>query len=100
MHRCCNRAATDLGYECHVAHDACTTLDMEFNGVTVPRSSMYMPLSWLHLFLVVGNVATSVSSKAFFNKEASNFQSVHYKHKKAPIKEPSLSKPVTTEFGQ
>ncbi|WP_255550538.1 isochorismatase family protein [Moritella sp. 28] len=30
------RAAVDLGYECHVAHDACATLDLEFNGVTVP----------------------------------------------------------------
>ncbi|NQZ07007.1 MAG: cysteine hydrolase [Algicola sp.] len=30
------RAATDLGFQCHVAHDACATLDLEFNGVTVP----------------------------------------------------------------
>lgn len=29
------RAAVDFGYECHVAHDACATLDIEFNGVTV-----------------------------------------------------------------
>ncbi|MDN2665898.1 cysteine hydrolase family protein [Vibrio sp. 14N.309.X.WAT.E.F5] len=35
------RAATDLGYECHVAHDACTTLDMEFNGVTVPAAHVH-----------------------------------------------------------
>ncbi|MEZ9297297.1 cysteine hydrolase family protein [Vibrio splendidus] len=35
------RAATDLGYECHVAHDACTTLDMEFNGVTVPATHVH-----------------------------------------------------------
>lgn len=30
------RAAADLGYECHLAHDACATLDLEFNGTTVP----------------------------------------------------------------
>ncbi|MFA0035917.1 cysteine hydrolase family protein [Vibrio sp. 10N.261.52.A1] len=35
------RAATDLGYECHVAHDACTTLDMEFNGVKVPAAHVH-----------------------------------------------------------
>ena len=35
------RAATDLGYECHVAHDACTTLDMKFNGVKVPAAHVH-----------------------------------------------------------
>ena len=35
------RAATDLDYECHVAHDACTTLDMEFNGVKVPAAHVH-----------------------------------------------------------
>lgn len=30
------RAAADLGYECHLAHDACATLDLEFNGTHVP----------------------------------------------------------------
>ncbi|UOE82653.1 cysteine hydrolase [Vibrio splendidus] len=35
------RAATDLGYECHVAHDACTTLDMEFNGIKVPAAHVH-----------------------------------------------------------
>ena len=35
------RAATDFGYECHVAHDACTTLDMEFNGVEVPAAHVH-----------------------------------------------------------
>ncbi|CDU03761.1 putative Isochorismatase [Vibrio coralliirubri] len=35
------RAATDFGYECHVAHDACTTLDMEFNGVKVPAAHVH-----------------------------------------------------------
>lgn len=35
------RAATDLGYECNVAHDACTTLALEFNGVMVPSSHVH-----------------------------------------------------------
>ena len=35
------RAANDLGYECHVAHDACATLDLEFNGTTVPAQQVH-----------------------------------------------------------
>lgn len=35
------RAAVDFGYECHVAHDACATLDLEFNGVTVPAKQVH-----------------------------------------------------------
>ena len=35
------RAAVDFGYECHVAHDACTTLDLEFNGVTVSAHDVH-----------------------------------------------------------
>lgn len=35
------RAATDLNYQCHVAHDACATLDLEFNGVTVPAKHVH-----------------------------------------------------------
>jgi nicotinamidase-related amidase len=35
------RAAVDFGYECHVAHDACATLDLEFNGVTVPAEQVH-----------------------------------------------------------
>lgn len=35
------RAAVDFGYECHVAHDACATLDLEFNGVTVPAIQVH-----------------------------------------------------------
>ncbi|EGR2607972.1 cysteine hydrolase [Vibrio alginolyticus] len=35
------RAASDLGYECIVAHDACTTLPLEFNGITVPASHVH-----------------------------------------------------------
>lgn len=35
------RAAVDFDYECHVAHDACATLDLEFNGVTVPANHVH-----------------------------------------------------------
>lgn len=35
------RAAVDFGYECHVAHDACATLELEFNGVTVPAHHVH-----------------------------------------------------------
>jgi nicotinamidase-related amidase len=35
------RAAVDLGYECHVAHDACATFDLEFNGVIVPAHQVH-----------------------------------------------------------
>ncbi|MBN4073845.1 cysteine hydrolase [bacterium AH-315-E07] len=35
------RAANDLGYHCSVAHDACATLDLEFNGITVPASQVH-----------------------------------------------------------
>jgi len=35
------RAAVDFGYECHVAHDACATLDLEFNGVTVSAKHVH-----------------------------------------------------------
>ena len=35
------RAAEDLGYECAVAHDACATLDLEFNGITVPAAQVH-----------------------------------------------------------
>ncbi len=34
------RAATDLGYGCTVAHDACATRDLEFDGVAVPAAQV------------------------------------------------------------
>ncbi|MGI2113667.1 cysteine hydrolase family protein [Shewanella frigidimarina] len=36
------RAAEDFGYECTVAHDACATLDLEFNGMTVPAAQVHV----------------------------------------------------------
>lgn len=35
------RAASDLGYEVTVLHDACATLDLEFNGVSVPAEQVH-----------------------------------------------------------
>lgn len=32
------RAASDFGYNCFVAHDACATSDLEFNGVRIEAS--------------------------------------------------------------
>lgn len=35
------RAANDFGYKCTVAHDACATLDLEFNDVKVPAKYVH-----------------------------------------------------------
>ena len=35
------RAAVDLGYTTTVLHDACATLDLEFNGVKVPAAQVH-----------------------------------------------------------
>jgi nicotinamidase-related amidase len=35
------RAANDLGYQCAVAHDACATRDLEFQGVKVPAKQVH-----------------------------------------------------------
>ncbi|MDO7596854.1 MAG: cysteine hydrolase [Pseudomonadota bacterium] len=35
------RAANDFGYKCSVAHDACATLALEFDGVHVPAKQVH-----------------------------------------------------------
>ncbi|HVJ43891.1 MAG TPA: cysteine hydrolase family protein [Dongiaceae bacterium] len=35
------RAAVDFGYKTTVIHDACATLDLEFNGVKVPAAQVH-----------------------------------------------------------
>jgi nicotinamidase-related amidase len=35
------RAAVDLGFEAKVAHDACATCDLEFDGQVVPAASVH-----------------------------------------------------------
>lgn len=36
-----SRAASDFGYKVTVLEDACATMDLEFNGVTVPASQVH-----------------------------------------------------------
>ena len=36
-----SRAAADLGYNCTIAHDACASRDLEFDGVTVPAAQVH-----------------------------------------------------------
>lgn len=38
------RAANDLGYKTATIHDACATLDLDFNGVTVPAAQVHAAL--------------------------------------------------------
>ena len=35
------RAAVDMGYSTTVLHDACATLDLSFNGVSVPAAHVH-----------------------------------------------------------
>jgi nicotinamidase-related amidase len=35
------RAAFDFGFSCILAHDACATRDLAFNGITVPASQVH-----------------------------------------------------------
>jgi len=35
------RAAADFGFQCTLAHDACATRALEFNGVTVPAAHVH-----------------------------------------------------------
>jgi len=35
------RAASDFGYDVTVLHDACATMDLEFNGVSVPAEQVH-----------------------------------------------------------
>lgn len=36
-----SRAASDLGYKTTIIHDACATLDLEFDGVAVPATQVH-----------------------------------------------------------
>lgn len=36
-----SRAASDFGYKVTVVHDACATMDLEFNGQTVPAAHVH-----------------------------------------------------------
>ena len=52
------RAAHDMGYNCAVAHDACTTHDQKFNGVTVPAAQVHAAYM-AALGFAYANVATT-----------------------------------------
>lgn len=36
-----SRAASDFGYKVTVVHDACATMDLEFNGQTIPATQVH-----------------------------------------------------------
>jgi nicotinamidase-related amidase len=52
------RAANDYGYQCSVAHDACATLDLEFNGTTVSAKDVHAAFM-AALAFAYANVATT-----------------------------------------
>jgi nicotinamidase-related amidase len=53
-----SRAAVDYGYNTTIVHDACATLDLEFNGVTVPAAQVHAAFMSALAFLY-GTVSTT-----------------------------------------
>ncbi|MGO2262033.1 cysteine hydrolase family protein [Halomonas sp.] len=53
-----SRAASDLGYKTTIIHDACATLDLEFDGVTVPASQVHATIM-AALAFAYGTVTTT-----------------------------------------
>ena len=62
------RAANDFGYNCSVAHDACATLELEFNGITVPASHVHAAFMSA-LGFAYANVATTDELLAEINQQ-------------------------------
>lgn len=65
------RAAFDLGYECIVAHDACATRTLTWNGVEVPAAQVHAvimaALAWVYGRIIsadeiVGEIAAGAHS--------------------------------------
>jgi len=52
------RAASDFGYNCAIAHDACTTLDLEFNDIKIPAQMAHAAFMSA-LGFAYANVATT-----------------------------------------
>jgi nicotinamidase-related amidase len=52
------RAANDFGYDCAIAHDACATLGLEFEGVVVPAEQVHAAFM-ASLGFAYANVATA-----------------------------------------
>ncbi|GAA0774705.1 cysteine hydrolase family protein [Castellaniella ginsengisoli] len=44
------RAAVDMGYPATVLHDACATMDLEFNGVAVPAAQVHAAMMAAFVF--------------------------------------------------
>ncbi|ALH95698.1 cysteine hydrolase family protein [Acinetobacter equi] len=57
------RAASDFGYKVTVIHDACATLDLEFNGVKVPAEHVHATLMAAFEFAY----AQVISTKDYIN---------------------------------
>lgn len=55
----CTRAAADFGYAVTVVHDACATLDLEFNGVTVPADQVHAAFMAALAFAYARTVSTA-----------------------------------------
>jgi len=63
------RAAYDFGYNCAIAHDACATLGLEFNGITVPASHVHAAFM-AALGFAYANVASTDELLAGINQQA------------------------------
>ncbi|WP_269792822.1 cysteine hydrolase family protein [Stenotrophomonas sp. Iso1] len=55
------RACADMGYTVTVLHDACATLDLEFNGVSVPAAQVHAAMMAAFAF----GYATVISTEAY-----------------------------------
>jgi nicotinamidase-related amidase len=62
------RAGNDFGYQCAVAHDACATLGLEFNGIKVPASQVHATFM-AALGFAYANVASTDALLAGMNQE-------------------------------
>lgn len=63
------RSAKDFGYNCAVAHDACATLGLEFNGVTVPANHVHAAFM-AALSFAYANVASTDELLSELNKQS------------------------------
>ncbi|BBI60848.1 hypothetical protein HSBAA_21540 [Vreelandella sulfidaeris] len=53
-----SRAASDFGYKTTIIHDACATMDLEFEGATVPASQVHATIM-AALAFAYGTVTTT-----------------------------------------
>ncbi len=53
-----SRAASDFGYKTIIIHDACATMDLDFEGVTVPASQVHATIM-AALAFAYGTVTTT-----------------------------------------